>query len=303
MTWQISGLSGLLATEVLSGIWIQSLADRTALPAHPAIIRIPAPPGSEVVRVPDVGMFGYDLLGQVSPDETADPNLTAHDEDAVDITLYRYSKYYDVSDLAALRDASDVIRAETFAMDALISAGATLRDIVANLVGNFVSTTGTSGADMTFEDYLDAITNLQIAKVQGPYLSILAPVQVGDLRKDLALNSGGAIQYNAAPQRMLDGAKSMGLQGDLAGGSIFMTDSVATSGGNRLGGMFGRGAIGYCLAAPVADPDFPQIVLGSEVLFEKSRDAVTSVTQYVSHMNVGASELQDLAGNSIITDA
>jgi hypothetical protein len=31
MTWQITGLSGLLATDVLAGIWIQTLGERSGL--------------------------------------------------------------------------------------------------------------------------------------------------------------------------------------------------------------------------------------------------------------------------------
>jgi len=308
MTWQISGITDLLSQEVLAGIWIQALAERSGLPlGHPALIRVPAPVGADTARVPHVGLMGYDLLARVdATDETVAPTVTSHTDASTDLLLARYSKFYDVSDLGSLIDATGVIREETFAMDALVSCNATLASLLTLLVDNFATTAGTSGVDMSASDFLDAIGSLQVNNCEGPYLAILAPIQLSDLRKDLALNSGGAVQFNPGAQAMVDAQHRSGYQGNFAGVDIVMNDFVDTTGGNRRGGMFGRGALGYAITRPVADPDFPQVVLGNECLFEKARGytgATTAVTSYISHMNVAVSEMIDLAGVSIITDA
>jgi|10_taG_2_1085330.scaffolds.fasta_scaffold14202_3 hypothetical protein len=305
MTWQITGLTGLLATDVLAGIWIQTLGERSGLPLnHPALVRVPASPGAEIVRVPHVGLGGIDLMSQVhATDETTASTLVAHTESNTDISLSRYAKHYDASDLAKLLDASGVVRDEMFAMDALATCNTTLASLLTLLVDNFATTAGTSGVDMSASDFLDAIGSLQVNNAEGPYLSILAPIQVSDLRKDLALNSGGSLQWDQGSAAMVNAQHRSGYQGSFAGVDIVMNDFVDTTGGNRRGGMFARGAIGYAIARPVADPDFPQIVLGDECLFEKDRSGTTAVTSYITNLNVGVSELIDLNGVSIITDA
>jgi len=294
-------ITSFLSTEVMSGVWQQLLADRNALPSHPALWRVPAPPGSATVRVPETALEGYTLLAQV--DDGSAVSATAITQGEADVVLKRYAKRYDVSTFAQMIEPAGIISAQRFALDALMASGATIRDLHANLVDNFATTSGTSGVDMSAADYLDAITALEVNANDGPFLCMLHPTQFGDLRKDVSLNSGGAIQWNAGSQGVMDAMKGLGYQGNLLGVDVFTTTSVVSDGTNRKGGMFARGALVYAVSRPIADPDLPQIVLGDEVLFEKDRNADTGVTEYVSHLHVGILEGIDLKGVTIATDA
>jgi hypothetical protein len=301
--------SSLLAnqaeSEILSGLYLMALADRNALPAHPALFRVPgvAGRGSITQKIPQIGLMGYDLLASTG-DGSAVAN-TALTDYSNTLAVARYSKSYESTDLARLVDAYGVLRPEVMAMDAVVSVASTLLSLHANLVDNFATTVGASGVDATLENVLDAITSLEINKVKGPFLGILHPVQWGDVRKDAALNAGGAIQWNAGSQQMLDAMKGLGYQGNFLGVDFFTSTHVPTAnaGADRAGGIFGHGAIAYVLDSIEADPDLPQVSIGGEVLFEKSRTAKSGLTAYVSHAYMGASEQIDLCGVSVITDA
>jgi len=302
MGFYTSNLANALATEVLSGIWVQSLADRNALPNHPALIRAPAPAGATTVRVPDLDLNGAVMLAATT--EAAAVAATTPTDNASQIALGRFSKRYDLSDFMRQVDALGISAEQIFAMDAMIACGATLRDEVAGIVDSFSSTVGATTVDATAANFLEAIATLEIAAVSGPYLAVLHPRQWADVRADVSTASGGAIQWNAGSQAILDNAKGLGYQGNYLGVDVYTTTSVddANSSADWAGGMFGRGAIAYAMSTPIPDSDFPQVVLGNECLFEKDRNAPAGLTEYVSHMHFGVIEVIDAAGVSIITD-
>ena len=300
-----SSIGDLALSETLAGVVVQLLADRNALRNHPALIRLPSVNGigSTAQKISEIGLMGYNLLTSTT-DGDAVANTALTDGSAV-VTVARYSKSYEASDLARLIDSQGIINAQMMAMDAVVSASVTLRDIIANLVDNFATVVGTTTVDATIENFLDAITALEVAKVEGPYLGVLHPVQWADIRKDAALNSGGAIQWNSGSQMLLDQMKGLGMKGNFLGVDVFTTTSVPTANGgaDRAGGIFGRGALAWASGTVVADPDLPQLAVGEFVMFEKDRTAKSGLTAYVSHSYLGASEVIDLAGVSLITDA
>jgi len=294
-----------LTAETLSGLYLLALADRNALPSHPALFRLPPvnAAGSITQKVPQIPLMGSDILASTA--ENAAVANSAISDAAGTVVTARYSKSYEPTDLTRLVDANGVWNPEFLAMDAVVSMSATLLDLHANLVDNFATTVGATTVDATLENILDGITQLEINTVQGPFLGILHPVQWGDVRKDAALSAGGAIQWNTGSQTMLDAMKGIGAQGSYLGVDWFTTTRVPTANAaaDRAGGIFGHGAIAYQLANVIADPDLPQLSIGGEVLFEKSRTAKTGITAYVTHAYMGASEQIDLAGVSVITDA
>ena len=301
-----STIGDLALSEQLSGLVVQLLADRNALPNHPALMRLPSINGigSTTQKISEIGLMGYDKLASVA--ESAVAANTALTDGSVTVAVSRYSKAYEASDLARLVDSQGIVNAPMMALDAVISASVTLRDIIANLVGNFSNTVGSTGVDATFVNFLDATTQLEVSNVEGPYLAILHPVQFADIRKDMVTTTGGAIQYNAGSQALLDGMKgSAGYRGLLAGVDVYTTTDVpdVNGGADFGGGMFGRGALAYATGIVPADPDLPQVNVGEFTLFEKDRTARSALTAYVSHAYLGASEVIDTAGVSIITDA
>jgi len=301
-----STIADLTLSETLSGLVVQLLADRNGLPAHPALIELPdlAALGSKTVKISEIGLMGYDLL--TSQTEGSAMANTALTDGSVTVATGPYGKSYEHSDLAGIIDSQGQINARMLALDAVVSVGATLLSLIANLVDNFSNTTGASGVDATFANFLDQITALEIAKVEGPYLAIYHPVQWGDIRKDVATQSGGAIQWNQGSQEILNRSKGLGYKGKFCDVDVWTTTYVtnANAGADRAGGMFGRGALAWGMASVAANPAIPmQMNLGPKILFEASRSAKAGLTAYVTHMYPAAVEVLDAAGNSLITDA
>lgn len=295
-----SSIGDLTTSETLSTTILMLLADRNALPAHPVFSAGYAGSitgsGSNVKKVAEVGLMGYDLLSTVT-DGSAVSN-TALTDGSVTVTVVRKSKVYQPSDLARLVDATGMININAFAQDAVVSLSATLASMVANVMDDYTTVVGTSGADLTFSDYLDAVTTLEIAKVQGPYFSMLAPIQYGDVRKDVATASGGAVQFSAAGQGLLSGMVGIGLKNSLIDGvALFTSAHVPTSGGNYLGGMCGAGGLVWAdgVVPYDGDPNAIQLADG-KILFERDRTATYGLTGYVSHAYLGVSKGIDTAG-------
>jgi hypothetical protein len=300
-----SSIANQVESEILSGEYLMLLADRNALPAHPALFRVPGfrGRGSTSQKIPQIGLMGYDLLA--SKTEVENVANSAFSDAAGTISVARYAKAYESSDLSRLVDAYGVLQPSVLAMDAMVSLASTILSLHANLVDNFATTVGTSGVDCSLENILDGITALEVAKVEGPFLGILHPQQWADVRKDAALNSGGAIQWNAGSQAMLDAMKGLGAKGSFLGVDWFTTSHVPTAnaGADRAGGIFGRGAIAHVIDDVPVDPDLPQISVNGQLLFEKDRTARTALTAYISTAYLGASEQIDTCGVSVITDA
>jgi hypothetical protein len=299
-----SNLTDQITSEVLTGEFLLALADRSALPNHPALIQLPDVNGggSVALKTPQIGLMGYDKMS--STGEVATSSTTALTDASALVTVSRYSKRYEASDLARVVDAHGVLNAQMMAMDAVATYSATLRDLIANLVDNFSTTVGTSGVDGSIEDILDIVATLEIAAVEGPYLGIVHPRQWHDAVKDAALNSGGAVQFSASGQAMLEAMKGLGYKGSLLGVDWFTTLDVPDINGNadRAGGVFGRGALAWAQGPIIADPDLPQVNIGP-VLLEKDRTAAAATTGFLMHVNLGAGEQIDAAGVTWVSDA
>lgn len=298
-----AGVADLRTAEVLSGEYLMLLAARESLPAHPALVYggDAAGRGSVVVKVSHLGLNGYDLLSSVG--DGAGVTNTALTDGSTTVTIQRYSKSYEQSDLVRLSDQGRLAPA-AFAQDAVQSASATLVSLVANVTDNFTTTVGTSGSNLTVANFLAAIQGLEVANVQSPYMAILHPQQMGDLRADLAATAGGAVQWMAASQAQIN-LLGNGYRGQWAGVDLFVTSHVPTAnaGADRAGAMFGRGAVVWADSSIPGENDASQLIIGGKVLFERDRTAKSGLTAYVTHAYMGVAKGIDAAGISIVTDA
>ncbi len=299
-----SGIGDLTVAESLSNAYILLAAERQALQNHPALMYvgdIGVGARSNTIKVPHLGLMGYDLLASTG-DGSAVAN-TALTDGSSTVAVARYSKSYEASDLARMT-AGGLVNVDMMAMDAVLSGALTLTSLVANLVDNFSTTAGTSGVDATTANFLDAITANEIAHTEGPLMALLHPVQWGDIRKDLGINSGGALQFAPATAELI-AFRGTGFQGSLAGVDVFTSTFVPTAnaGADRAGGMFGKGAILWGDGTIPSEADPNQIVIAGKVLFERVRTGKSGLTAYVSHRYLGAVEGIDGFGVSIITDA
>lgn len=297
-----SSISSIFASSVTSMEYLTLAADRNALSNHPALFYGGDLMGkaSASVEVPFLGLGGYDLPTAVA--ENAEVANTSFSNSSVTLTLGKYSKAYEVSDLAKWVDQLGVFNEAQLAADAFTSHQMRLMNLIANVTDDFTSTVSTTGVDLSLASFLAAINALEIANVAPPYLSILHMVQVGDLRSAIATSSGGATQWDDNARAQINQVGG-GVRLSLFGVDIFGSNQVPTAnaGADRAGAMFGKGAVVWCdssVSAEAAD----QMAIGGKILFERDRNAKGALTAYVSHSYLAVSKGLEY-GVSIITDA
>ena len=292
-------LAAILAKEIEL-----TLADRASLHKHPSIKFMGniVGSGSNVIQTPIVGLDGYDTMS--SPADGAAVSNTALTETNANITVARRALQYSISDLASLTDSVG-LNVQRLAQSMVGSAQMTFQSLLCDVTDGFTSTVGTSGVDMTVDDFFSAQFTLTLASVPGPYICILHPRQLADLQSSLRAEAGPN-QYVAATQDMLN-IKGQGFSGMFNGVDIFVSSKVPTAnaGADRAAGMFGYGAVGYAEGSPFAITGAGGIVApaGTPIVVEFERDASSALTKIIGNYYVGVAKLQDSMGVSIITDA
>lgn len=173
---------------------------------------------------------------------------------------------------------------------------------MAALLGSFSNTTGTTTADLTAKQFLQAISALELRDAQGSVVAVLHPVQSGDLRADIVPTfdaEGTTRTPRSGREYFTSGNDSSvvkptyeGRVGSLYGIPIWHTSTVATAnaGADRAGAVFVRN---LCLGM--------YEIRGPRT--EMQRDASLPGTEIVVTANYGVAEIRDEWGQSIITDA
>lgn len=300
VTYATSGDIRLSAAMAASFLLL--LADRSTLIDHPALFYAGSvnARSSTVLKIPQAGLLGYDLLAVDASENTAVAN-TAFTDGSGTVTVERYTKVYEPTDLNRMVGQFGLLDPDMMAMDALISAQLTLTSLVANLVDNFANTSGASGIDLDLATFLAADAALDARDATGPKLALLHSANVAHLKEELALVSGGGVQFAEATQQMIN-AFGTGYRGRLLGVDIMSSNYVPASGSDRHGGMFTRGAIAWADGVPPIDNPMEQTLLGAGVMYERERTAREAETAHIMHRYLGVSEQLDDCGQTIIAD-
>jgi hypothetical protein len=282
------------------------LADRFSLRTHPAIFNAGniAGRGSSVISIPQAGLEGYDLMTAVGG-ETASASNVALTDASADITIARFALRREISDLANMTDSVG-LTAERLAADMVGGYEMAVTNAICDTIDGFTATAGTTGVDLSVDDFFSALFTLEQASVRTPYVSVLHPVQVTDLQNSIRAE-GGALQYIAATQEML-AAKGQGFAGSFLGVDIFKSSKVPTANGgaDRAGAMMGYGAVGMAegsvrpISALSGALQFPA---GTVIAVEYERNSATALTAITGNAYFGVALLQDAMGVSIISDA
>ena len=297
----LSGSARLAA--VLHQEIVLKLADRASLHMHPSILRLGnvAGRGSSTIQIPVVGLDGSDIMAAIA-DGSAVSN-TALQESGINVTVARQAIQYSISDLANLTDSVglNVARlAESMVGSTLMTA----TSLICNVCDDFTSTSGSSGVDMSVDDFYSAQFQLTLGSVNGPYVCILHPRQLADFQASLRAEAGPS-QFVAATQEMLN-IKGQGFAGMFNGVEIFVSSKVPTAnaGADRAGCMMGYGAIAMAEGSPYAITGAGGIVqpAGTPLVVEFERDASSALTKIVGNYYAGVAKVQDGMGVSIITD-
>ncbi len=219
-----------------------------------------------------------------------------------DVTVARYGLVYEPTDLFQITGGALDLN---YLLGQLVEAlDLTLTDLLCALFANIAGSVGTSGQDMTVDDFFDAMYYLNLKNNGTDVAAVLHGQQVNDLIESVR-GETGAMQWSAEAQGLLR-MPGVGFKGQLLGIPIYQSDSVAGDGSNRTGCMFAGGAFAYQLAPvdamdPMVNPA-DLILKTSEMFVERDRDADNGKTQFLLNFYPGTAEAEDLRACRIVTD-
>lgn len=222
----------------------------------------------------------------------------------VDITVGRSALRYDISDLAAMTGLGMDIDPFSLAQKMAMSAEARINGIITATFAAASNAVGTSGVDMSVDDFYDAMFQLESESNNGEFYCILHPQQLSDLRDSLRSESNNALAFSPATEDML-AIKGQGFAGRFGGVDIFKSSYVTESGGDKIGAMMSRGGIAYAVGTPrpLAGAGVEIRPAGTPVVIGFQRDESKGLTEVVGHLYCGAAITEDARIVKIVTDA
>ena len=222
-----------------------------------------------------------------------------------DITVARYGRILAPTDL--LKFTGGPIDVEYCSGVLVESLDLTLTDLLVGMFATIANNVGTSGVDLSVDDFFDAIYFLNLQNNPNDLAFVGHNVQTNDLIEALRAETG-PMAFRSDAQGMLT-APGVGFKGQFAGVAIYQSDSVPTAnaGADRAGCMFSGQAFAYQLAnvadkQPMINPD-DILVATPEMFVEKVRDGINGITQLVVNDYPGVHEIEDLRAVRVITDA
>lgn len=258
--------------------------------------------GSSALSLRYAGLDGYEPMNtQADGTEITSTNLTTA---TADITVGRIGLRYDLTDLAALTKLGNDVDVFRLAGSMAGAFESRFMEMVCSLFSSASSSAGTSGVDMSVDDFMDALYLLEIANNPSQLFSILHPRQIADLQSSIRNETANAIAFNPAHHELMK-SLGQGFVGDFMGVQIHKSSYVPTDGTDRSGAMFSAGAIAYALGtpAPLAGPAGEIRPAGTPVLVELQRDSAFSLTKIVGTAYTGAAIVEQSRIVEIATDA
>ena len=235
-------------------------------------------------RVLDVPVWGSVSAGAVN--EGTDLSNSALSTDKVTLTAGEVGVMITVTDLLA---ESDILAnldeyAQQLGLAVADKIDADLAALFAAL--NSAGAVGSTGVNLTDDNFLEALYTLEAADAPKPYHCMLHPRQWVDLRADIVTSTG--VPYGASAAQEI---VNSGFAGVLFGVNVYQTTNVPTAntGADRAGAMFSSEALGIVTKWPART--------------ELQRDASLRATEIVVTACYGVGELVDAFGVPIITDA
>lgn len=302
----VTTLAALFNTQEVSNDYLMLLADRNALPNHPALLYYGAVNGgkSYTTKIPHVGLMGYDL-----PDQQGEGGSLVYKNLATGsstVTTARFSKGYERTDEVVLLGGVTVPQ---LALDALAARNHRLTELICDAVDGFSATVGPgSGNDLTVASILSGAGTIVINNVDTRFglMAALHGRQWGDLIVDAGITiAAGTQQYNMSL------ADLQNLRGGAFKGSWLDVDwfvsnrvNVANAGADRAGAIWGRGGVVWMdgkVGDLIEDP-INQAAISDDVMLERDRTVKTASTGYAMHCYLGV-DLGVEAGVVVQSDA
>jgi len=258
--------------------------------------------GSKVMRM-RYADWGANTLFASATDgaDVASATLTPS---TVDITVGRSALRYDITDLAAMTGLGIDIDPFTIAQKMAMSAEARINQIICATFTAASNSVGTSGVDMSVDDFYDAMFQLESESNNGEFYCILHPQQLSDLRDSLRSESNNALAFSPATEDML-AIKGQEFAGRFGGVDIFKSSYVNEVTGDKVGAMMSRGGIAYAVGTPrpLAGAGVEIRPAGTPVVVAFQRDESKGLTEVMGHLYCGAAITEDARIVKIVTDA
>ena len=258
--------------------------------------------GSDSLTLRYAGLDGYEAMNTVGDGaEITSSNLSTA---TADITVGRIGLRYDLTDLAALTKLGNDIDVFRLAESMAGAFESRFMEMVCATFTGFSSSAGSTGVDMSVDDFMDALYLLEIADNPSQLFAVLHPRQIADLQASIRNETANAIAFNPAHHDLLK-SLGQGYVGDFMGVQIHKSSFCPQNGGDREGAMFSAGAIAYALGTPVplAAPNGEIRPAGTPVMVELERDSAYSLTKVVGTAYTGAAIVEQARGVLIATDA
>ena len=297
--------SDLHLAAILNQVIHNNIVDTTDLRMTARFYGNIAGRGSAVLNVP--GITWSDAMAAANSDETTAVGVTDPTTSVSPITVARQSLVRSVSDLYNLTGGAGGAQIADFAAQMAGAASLRATDMLCTQFSSITANVGTSTVDLTTDDIYEAQYTLIAARVPEPYVCVLAPVQMTDLMTSLRGESG-AQMHNAQTLAMLAGGAMRAKEWN--GITFIDSDSVPTSGGNRIGCMYNLEAFGFAEMVPdamiqgAAPGSFASVVpQGSSVYVAFERKEREGLTDIVGNYFVGFGIIENARAVKITTDA
>ena len=300
----LAASSDFLVASVLEMEILTKLSSLINLRGSPALVDFSpmASRGSLVLAIP---LAGWDSLVMTAPGEATGVSNTALDSDQITLTIARQAIQLQISDELLVSSMGGAMNVERLAQAAASAYINRHNDLTVGLFGGVTASVGTSGADLTLDDVVDATQTLMRANNTDALYAMLHGQQMSDLQNSLR-GEGGALSFSAPTAEMI-AAKGKGFAGSYLGVDFWINNRVATanSGADRAGCMWSRGAFGYAEAthplSSLRGSVNPQVV--SPVLIEFERAGTSGLNTVIASAFLGVAMVEDARAVKIVTDA
>jgi len=151
------------------------------------------------------------------------------------------------------------------------------------------------------DDVYDAIFALELAYVPGPYYGVIAHRQAADIQ-EASRAEGGAYQFTTPAADILK-IKGPGFFQNILGIDFWTSSKVNTSGGRRLGAVWGQSAMGYRTGTVKPAPGAIMVRPDSMIAIEFERRGTAALSRIIGHGYIGMSIKEDSRGATLSTSA
>lgn len=272
-----AGSSGeLVAAEIVSRLIIDAAYARALMPP---LVRVADIAGESTLTVE---FPKWPLLTAADLTEATDMSNTAVNATSTTITADEAGIMITVTDM--LMNGAGLGGLEPFAIE-LGKALANKIDIdLLSAASNFTNSVGTSGAALTEANFLSALYTLELGSAKGPFVAVLHPYQVNNLRTAIASTTGAVWGGLAAP------TADVGALGSLYGVDIVQSLNCASVNANadRQGVMM-----------PIGNQSGLAYVLKTGAKTEFQRDASLRATEIILTAVYGHGCVNSAAGGGV----